>query len=113
MHISGVRDNTQVACRCLLGISTEEEGRWGTEIRKAPDEDVKLAVFNRMAREGHTGQVTFAQRLEGSKRGKPCGCGGRALQARTKFLCGSASSHPRSQVAAGLEQGVVGRRSER
>lgn len=68
----------------------------GTEIRKAPHEDVKLAVYNRMAREGLTSQVTFAQRLEGNKRGKPCGCAGRASQARTKFLCRNASSHPRS-----------------
>lgn len=53
---------------------------------ESPDEGVKLAGFNRMAREGLTSQVIFAQGLDRRKRGKPCGYGGRTLLVRTKFL---------------------------
>lgn len=63
------------------GIKYWGEGDW-----ESPHEGVELAVFNRMAREGLPSQVTFAQKLEGRKRGKLCGYGGRTLLVRTKFL---------------------------
>lgn len=68
-----------------------------------------LAVFDRMAREGLTNQVKFAQRLEGCKRGKPCGYGG----GESRLLCQMLLACPRSKETVGPELRVVGRGCQR
>lgn len=81
-----------MAYLCLLGIS----GREGDG--ESPASGVELAVLNRMARGGLTSQLTFDQRLERSKRGKPCCYRGSTSEARAKFLCKNAFSGLGSRI---------------